>query len=380
MTEAPALRRQVGQLFLVGLGGTQLDATERAWLRLMRPAGFVLFRRNIEDASELAALLFAATEAAAGPDEHVPALRALDLEGGLVDRLRDLLAPMPSAAAVASSTNSNDAATHGHLIGRAARLLGFNATFAPVLDLALPESQPVMGTRVCGRTAQEVVEYARPFLESLRAERVLGCGKHFPGLGGGRLDSHLAMPRIARTWRQMSDEDLQPYRALMPLLPIVMVAHAAYPSILESDEEPASVSHFWISEVLRRQLGFPGLVLSDDLEMGGILSRMPIEEAAVAAILAGTDLLELCRDPALILRAYEAVLHEAEHSAAFRTMVRNAWRRVCSEKLTLLDTQLPREPAKEQLSRLRSDILVFSASLQAHNGAESDKDLRKVQP
>jgi beta-N-acetylhexosaminidase len=359
------LRHQVGQLFLVGLAGTQLDATERAWLRLLQPSGFILFRRNIEEAPEVTALLAAASEAASGSDERVPCFRAVDLEGGLVDRLRDLVAPMPSAAAVAASRRTRDAATHGRLIGRATRLLGFNTTFAPVLDLALPEAQPVMRTRVYGRTADEVVAYARPFLEALRAERVLGCGKHFPGLGGGKLDSHLATPRILRSWQQLSDEDLEPYRALMPLLPIVMVSHASYPRVTQAGDTPASVSRFWIRDILRKHLGFAGLVLSDDLEMGGILTHMPIEDAAVSALVAGTDLLEICKDPALVLRAYEAVLSEAERSTAFRSIVRSAYRRVSAHKGQLLNAQLPRVATKEQLSRLRSDILLFSAELEA---------------
>jgi beta-N-acetylhexosaminidase len=363
----PLLRHQVGQLFLVGLAGTQLDAAERAWLRLMRPSGGILFRRNIEERTAVTALLAAACDAAGGADEKVPCLRALDLEGGLVDRLRELVAPMPSAAAVAASGSKRDAARHGHLIGRATRLLGLNTTFAPVLDLALPEARPVMRTRVYGRTANEVVAYARPFLEALRAERVLGCGKHFPGLGGGKLDSHLATPRILRSWQQLSDEDLEPYRALKPLLPIVMVSHASYPRVPQAGDSPASVSRFWISDILRKRLGFEGLVLSDDLEMGGILNHMPIEDAAVGALVAGTDLLEICRDPALVLRAYDAVLSEAERSTAFRSIVRRAYRRVSAQKARVLDVQLPRVATSEQLSRLRSDILLFSAELEARD-------------
>lgn len=381
MSDTPALRHQVGRLFLVGLGGTHLDAAERAWLRMLRPSGFILFRRNIEDAAEVSALLRAATEAVQPQEQPAaPTLRALDLEGGLVDRLRDLVAPMPSAAAVAGSGSRRDAAMHGRLIGRATRLLGFNTTFAPVLDLALPQAAPVMRTRVYGQTADEVIAYAAPFLEALRGERVLGCGKHFPGLGGGGLDSHLSTPRIHRSWKQLSDEDLQPYRALMPLLPIIMLSHAAYPAVPEAGETPASVSPFWIAAILRKRLGFPGLVLSDDLEMGGILTQMSMEEAAVRALLAGSDLLEICKDPALIFRAYEAVLHEAERSAAFRKIVRAAWRRVDAETTKLLDTQLPRPATKEQLSRLRSDILAFSAEIEARErsaGSNTPQEARR---
>jgi beta-N-acetylhexosaminidase len=361
------LRHQVGQLFLVGLGGTSLTDVERAWLQMLRPGGVVLFRRNIEESAQTTMLLREATQAASSqhgkePDQ-IPALRALDLEGGLVDRLRDLLGSTPSAAAVAATGRIRDARRHGYLIGRATRLLGFNTTFAPVLDLALPDSATVLQSRVYGRKAEDVLRYALPFLDALRAERVLGCGKHFPGLGGGNLDSHAAMPRIERSWDELWLEDMAPYQNLARSLPIVMVAHAHYPKVVESGDVPASVSRFWITQVLRRRMGYQGLVLTDDMEMGGLLSQMSIEEAAIQALLAGTDLLEICRDPALVLRAYDAVLREAELSASFRTVVRRACHRVIAHKRRLLHTTLPRPATAEQIARQRLDLRSFTEGL-----------------
>ncbi len=371
MSGTLSLRRQVGQLFLVGLGAATLDASERAWLKLLRPGGFVLFRRNIEEAAQATQLLHEATEAAAGAGEHLPAIRALDLEGGLVDRLRDALCPTPSAAMVATFGSKRDAKRHGAMIGRAARLHGFNTTFAPVLDLALPESAPVMRTRVYGPTADDVIVYARSFLEGLRTERVLGCGKHFPGLGGGTLDSHHATPQILRSWDELWAEDIAPYRALLARLPIIMVSHATYPRLRRIEDVPASVSRFWITETLRRRMGYDGLVLSDDMEMGGLLTQMSIEDASVAAIVAGTDLLEVCKDPALVFRAYEAILSEAEGSPVFRARVRRACSRVIEHKQRLLDAQLPRAATAEQIARLRRDILLFTAELEASERART---------
>ena len=356
MAELP-LRAQVGRLMIVGLEGTELTTVDRAWLKLLRPSGVILFRRNIEQAKQTTALLRQATEACGGN-----VMRALDLEGGLVDRLRDLIAPMPSAAIVAATGRAADAKQHGALIGRAARLLGFNTTFAPVLDLALPEALPVMRTRVVSADPELVAHYARAFLEGLRTERVLGCGKHFPGLGGGTLDSHTSTPRITRTWEQLWNEDIAPYRDLARVLPIIMVSHAAYPRVTR-DEEPASVSPYWIGSVLRRRMQYTGLILSDDMEMGGILSKMSIEEAAVQAIAVGSDLIEICRDPALILRAYESVLSEAERSPAFRVKVRRAAVRVEQHKGKWLDAQLPRDATAAQLDKLREKVRAFAGSL-----------------
>ena len=283
------LRKQVGRLIIAGLEGAALSAVEKSWLRIVQPSGVILFRRNIEEARQVFTLLNDAASASG------PLFRCVDLEGGLVDRFRDLIAPMPSAAAVASSRKRANFTKHGRLIGREASALGFNVAFAPVLDLALPESRSVMRTRTFFDHAEGVMKYASEFLKGLGAEGVLGCGKHFPGLGAGNLDSHHATPVINQSWDQLWREDIQPYRELRSKLPMVMVSHASYPRA--GDALPASVSRYWITDVLVKRIRYRGLIISDDMEMGGILLQMPIEEAAVGAVAAGTHLIEICKDP-----------------------------------------------------------------------------------
>jgi len=352
------LRQQVGQLIIAGVEGTQLTALERAWLKLVQPGGIILFRRNIERAGQVTALLRETTEIAGAP-----LFRCVDLEGGLVDRLRDLIAPMPSPAAVFATGRRTNFVKHGRLIGQEARALGFNVVLAPVLDLGLPVSSAVMRTRVVSADPDEVAEYALAFVEGLEVAGVLGCGKHFPGLGGGTLDSHEAMPLIERTWKQLWEEDLAVFRALALRLPMMMVAHAAYPLI--KGKAPASISPYWISTVLRKRMGFAGLVLSDDMEMGGILTQVSIEEAAVKAVLAGTDVIEICRDPVLVLRAYDALLAEAERSAAFRRRVEAAARRVIEHKDRYLDAAMPRVASAAQIERLRTSVKNFAEDVAA---------------
>lgn len=351
------LREQVGQLIIAGVEGSELSSLERAWLRLVRPAGIILFRRNIEQAAQVATLLREVTEIAGAP-----LFRCVDLEGGLVDRLRDLIAPMPAAAAVFASRKAANFSRHGKLIAREAKAAGFNVVLAPVLDLALPASAAVMRTRVVSAQASDVIAYATAFVDGLDSENVLGCGKHFPGLGGGTLDSHQATPLIERTWKQLWNEDLAVFRALAPRLPLMMVSHAAYPKV--RDGEPASISRFWISGVLRKRMQFAGLVISDDLEMGGILTQCSIEEAAVKSVLAGTDLIEICRDPSLILRAFEALLCEAERSAAFRRRVESSYARVMEAKQRLLDARMPKAASTAQIEKLRAAVNKFAGEMQ----------------
>jgi len=350
------VREAAGRVMMVGLSGTALTDVERAWLRLIRPTGIILFRRNIETIPQTVALLREATRII-----DRPTLRCVDMEGGMVDRLRDVLTPMPSPARVFATRDPQMFYRHGKLIGKAAHMAGFNATLAPVVDLALANSAGVMKTRVVSAVPHEVRQYALTFLEGLETEEVFGCAKHFPGLGGGMVDSHLTMPVIDRKWADLWNEDLAPFRSLARRVPITMVAHAAYP-LVTKNHTPASLSPYWIQKILRRRIGFRGLVLSDDMEMGGVLSHCPIGEAVIHAISAGTDVVEICHNPALILTAYEALLREAEQRIAFRRQLTGAARRVdaWTRRWSLIQTLTLRSPTVAQIDKLRGQMAAFT--------------------
>jgi beta-N-acetylhexosaminidase len=242
------------------------------------------------------------------------------------------------------------------------KAFGFNCTLAPVLDLGLPESAGVMGTRTAGATAGEVVEYTRPFFAGLKRHGVTGCGKHFPGLGGGTLDSHRETPKIARTWKQLWRDDLAPYRALRDEIPMVMVSHGAYPRT-KGGKRPASVSRFWIGEVLRKQIGYRGIVLSDDMEMGGVLNAVPMEEAVVEAVRAGSDLVEICHQPALILRAYEGMVREGERSAAFRRILLKRARDAEKKRVKTFAGSMAPALSARQFEALRAEVRAFGKTI-----------------
>jgi beta-N-acetylhexosaminidase len=366
---------------VVGLSGTELSGLERAWLRLVRPGGTILFRRNIADAAQTRALLDEITSYCAPR-----ALRCVDLEGGTVDRLRDALAPMPSAQLVARADahptlapktktargwgTRSLAFEHGELIGRGIQAFGFHVTLAPVLDLVLEDSAQVMGTRSTGSNAEEIVAFARPFLAGLAAQGVAGCGKHFPGLGGGTKDSHFETPTIERGWSELWTEDIAPYRALRDELPMVMVNHAAYPHT-KGKNLPATASSFWVTDVLRKRIGYRGLIFSDDMEMGGILKFLPMEEAAVAAVRAGMDMIEVCHSPELILRAYEALIAEAERSSAFRTLLLKRAQEAAKKRARIVPAQAAKALTAKQFEALRARIYAFNEKVLAMTGETS---------
>ncbi|MGA2086087.1 MAG: beta-N-acetylhexosaminidase [Terracidiphilus sp.] len=359
------LRQAAGSLLVVGLGGTELTNLERAWLKLVRPTGIILFGRNIEDAKQTRVLLDEAT-ALCSTLCAAHSFRCVDVEGGTVDRLRNALAPMPSAQAVTLAARRTGKTKlireQGELVAQAVKAFGFNTTLAPVVDLALPDSALVMGTRAAAPTAREVVDYARNFLAGLAAQGVVGCGKHFPGLGGGALDSHLETPAIRRSGRELWRKDLAPYRELRNELPMIMVNHAAYPDT-PGRNRPASASPYWITTVLRKRLGYWGIIFSDDMEMGGILKFMPMEEAAVAAIRAGMDLLEICHSPELILRAYEALIAEGERSAAFRKLLLARAGQTARQCAKLFAGGVPPALSARRFEALRARILRFQKTI-----------------
>jgi beta-N-acetylhexosaminidase len=315
------LRRDCGQLLISGFHATEPSGPLCVTLRALEPGGVILFARNIQNAQQTFALLTQCDACVS-----TPLFRCVDLEGGAVDRLRDVLAPAPSAAEVAGTGNRKLFRRHGRVIGEAVRAFGFNVDFAPVLDLAFPASKKVMTTRTVSPDPEATIAYAREFLRGLHDARVLGCGKHFPGLGRATLDSHFDLPEVGATLPEMERSDLLTYRELRRELPFVMVAHAAYPAI--SGRQPASLSKKWMTEILRRKIGYRGLIVTDDLDMGGVLAAASVEEAAVETLRAGADMFLVCQNEENSWRAWEAVLREAERDRKFCRLVTELARRI----------------------------------------------------
>ncbi len=335
----------------MGFDGAEISTRLRSLLSDLQPGGIILFKRNIESASQTWELLRDTRKCIA-----TPAFRCVDLEGGTVDRLKDVIAPAPSLADVAASGNRKLYRLHGRVLGDECRLLGFNVDFAPVLDLGFEPSRSVLGSRTASADPKQVVVYARQFLRGLKDAGVLGCGKHFPGLGRANLDTHKELPAISAPAAQLTKSDLSPYRELRRQLPFVMVAHAAYPAVT-GDKTPASLSRKWISGVLRQRLGYRGLILCDDLEMGGVQAAATIEEAAVETLRAGCDIFMVCHNEQTVRRAYDAVLKQAEHDRRFAKLVADKARRVLAfKKRVRARTRHVPAPTSATVDKLRREI------------------------
>jgi len=318
--------RDIGQLLIVGFDGTKMATRLSSLLSRLQPAGVILFARNIKTAEQTWQLLRDCQQCVS-----TPLFTCVDLEGGSVDRFRDLLGPTPAAAEVFATADRKLFRKHGQIIGENCRTLGFNVDFAPVLDLAFEASRSVMSSRAVSANPRDAATYAREFLAGLKSTNVLGCGKHFPGLGEGKLDSHHELPVIEKPLKTLWAEDLAAYRALRAQLPMVMISHAAYP-LVTGDKTPASLSKVWIGDILRKRIGYRNLIVSDDLEMGGVLSAAPVGKAAVEFIRAGGDLCLICHQQNYIEKAYGEIVKMAAQDPKFAQRVAESVRRVLAFK------------------------------------------------
>ena len=340
------LAQQIGQLLIIGFDGTEMSPRLASLLTRIQPAGVILFARNIKGAEQTHTLLRECQKCVA-----TPLFTCVDLEGGTVDRFRNVIGRAPSPAEVFATGSRALFRKHGRVIGENCRALGFNVDFAPVLDLAYEASRSVMSSRAVSDDPKQVVTYAREFLRGLGEAGVLGCGKHFPGLGEAKLDTHHELPSVEKPLRKLWDEDLVPYRSLSLRreLPFVMVSHAAFPAVTK-DRIPASLSKKWITDILRKKIGYRGLICSDDLEMGGVLVAAPIEQAAIEHVTiehirAGGDLGLICHREDFILRAYEAMIREAERDGKFARRVRESAGRVLAFKLAFKEKGFDKKSA-----------------------------------
>ena len=350
--------QEAGQLFVIGFDGTEMSPKLRELLTRVQPAGVILFARNILNAQQTHRLL---RDCQGSVAERL--FTCVDLEGGRVDRFRNLYGSTPSAADVFASGRKKLYRAHGEVIGKACRLLGFNVDFAPVLDLAFAASRSVMSSRAFSTKPKEVVAYARQFLAGLHSAGVIGAGKHFPGLGEGSLDSHHDLPVIQKSLAKLWEEDLVPYRAMKRELPMVLVNHANYPAVT-GDSLPASLSKKWITGILRRRIGYRGLVASDDMEMGGVLKSAPIAEAAIEFVAAGGDLCLICHQQEYVEQAFEAIERECGRSSAFRNRVAESAKRVAAFKRAHAAKLRPAPtPAPEKVERLSRRLWEFSEQI-----------------
>ena len=279
----------LGQLILCGVPGKELDAASAELFRRVQPGGFILFGRNIESAPQLRKLIDDLRDLS----ETEPII-TIDQEGGRVSRLRLIGSEPPNAQQLRDKDDVDLIRRHGDITGRLLRVFGFNLDLCPVLDISFDDSADnSLRGRCYGKTVEQVVRNAGAFNDAMRKQGIASCGKHFPGYSAAKSDAHYELPKIDRAREELDANELAVFRKLIDKVDSMMICHGWYPS-LEPEKTPASLSRRVITDLLRSQFGFDGLVMTDDLDMGAILNGYGLEQTIRFAIGAGNDLVMIC--------------------------------------------------------------------------------------
>ena len=362
------LEQQIGQFLFIGLPGTELDADTRALIDEVKPGGIIIFGRNVAGPEQLRSLLDGVREML-----PTPPLIGIDQEGGLVDRLRRIFTPMPSARTIRQHGDLAAARALGRITGEVLRMLGFNINFAPVMSI-MTEDRDLLSnglySRSFGRSPGEVLGYTTVYMRGLQGTGLLGCLKHFPGIGAGEVDSHEEMPVVQLSHDDLIAQDLAPYIELFQRrddrVRCVMVSHGGFPNIDIREEvtggllEPASLNYNIVTKLLREELGYKHLVVTDDLEMGAIARHCEIEDAAVRASLAGEDMLLICASPDKIRRGYHGLLEAAKRGSLSKERIDESLEHIAKAKTVI---QPPYPLDLERFQVLADEIIKLNSKL-----------------
>jgi len=279
----------LGQLIMTGVPGKEVDAKTAKLFRKVKPGAFILFGRNIESASQLRKLIDDLRDLS-----EVEPIITIDQEGGRVSRLRLIGNEPPNAQQLRDRNDVELIRGHGDITGRLLRLFGFNLDLCPVLDISFDDdADNSLRGRCYGKTVEQVVRNAGAFNRALKEQGIASCGKHFPGYSAANSDAHYDLPRIDRTREQLDQNELAVFRQFVRDVDSMMICHGWYPCF-ESEKTPATLSHRIVTSLLRNEFGFDGLVMTDDLDMGAILTGYRLEETIRLAIEAGNDMAMIC--------------------------------------------------------------------------------------
>jgi beta-N-acetylhexosaminidase len=330
------LDAKIGQLFMIGIPGPQLDGSTEALIRECNLGGVILFSRNIEDPIQLSRLCLDLQDAAI---EHhgLPLILAVDQEGGRVARLREPFSQFPGNTAIGQDKEPEEKAKEfGRITAEEMKMVGLNMNLAPVVDVQRGEPEKHLAGRTFGEDPAMVALLGRTVVRSLQENGIMAVAKHFPGLGRTRLDPHVHLPRIELDMKEMEEVNLPPFQAAINEgVSGIMTSHAIYPAL--DTERPATVSPVVLTQLLRERMGFDGLIITDDLEMGAIAEHWGVAEGAAAAFEAGADILLICEDQKNVLGSLELIRSKLLRSEIPFQRLNASHERILKVRSTLLD-------------------------------------------
>jgi beta-N-acetylhexosaminidase len=335
-----ALRRQIGQLLIAGFNGYQLPVELKRLAREFGLGGVVLFARNVVDPEQVAELCYDAARL----DPELPLWVSVDQEGGRVARLKAPFTEWPPMATLGRSGDVHLAERFARALASELKAVGITLDYAPVLDVHTNPKNPVIGDRALADQAGDVARLGAAIIRTLQAEGIAACGKHFPGHGDTSTDSHHELPLVEHPIERLREVEFVPFRAAVEAqVSAIMTAHVLLPAL--DDKRPATLSQRIVTGVLREELGYQGVILSDDLEMKAIAGEYAVPESAVLAIEAGCDGMLICSgDHDAQAAALEAIVHAVEDDRVRISRVEDALARQRRTKERFLAASIAARP------------------------------------
>jgi beta-N-acetylhexosaminidase len=336
-----ALRRQIGQLLIAGFDGHQIPTELRSLAKEFGLGGVILFARNIVEPEQVAELSFDA----ARMTTDLPLWVSVDQEGGRVARLKAPFTEWPPMATLGRSGDVHLAERFARALALELKAVGITLDYAPVLDVHTNPKNAVIGDRALGEKAADVARLGSAIVRTLQAEGIAACGKHFPGHGDTSADSHHELPLVDQPPERLREVEFLPFKAAIEAgVAAIMTAHVLVPSL--DEKRPATLSRRVVYDLLRDELKFEGVILSDDLEMKAIAAEYAVPTAAVMAIEAGCDGALICSgDHDTQAAALEALVHAVEDDRLPLARVEDALRRQQRAKERFLASPLAAKPA-----------------------------------
>src|SRR5436189_4073548 len=282
-------RDSLGQLIMTGVPGKELDVVTACLFLDVYTGAYIRFGRNLENGTQPRKLIDDLRDLS-----QIEPIITIDQEGGRVSRLRRIGNEPPNAQQLREKNDIDLIRRHGDITGRLLRLFGFNVDLCPVLDISFnDDAENSLHGRCYGKDVEQVVRNAGAFNEAMRGQGIASCGKHFPGDSAATSVAHFQLPRIDRTREELDENELAEFREVIGDIDSMMICHAWYPCF-ESQPTPATVSRRIVTELLRNEFSFDGLIMTDDLDMGAILSAYRLDDTIRLCLEAGNDIMMLC--------------------------------------------------------------------------------------
>ncbi len=356
------LRLYLGQRLSVGFDGPVIPGEYESLIREYKVGNVILFRRNVESFEQLKSLcggLTALVEKETGMEPFI----MIDEECGSVSRLGHIATPTPSAMAIGATGKPRNARRIGEIVGQELRAAGINFDLAPVLDCCTNPDNTVCGNRCFGTTPDRVAEFGLQYIDGLQSMGVIACGKHFPGHGDTDVDSHLSLPIVNKTEAEVRETELKPFQAAIRAgIGSIMSAHVVFPA-MEPERVPSTVSRRMMTGLLREEMGFDGMIVSDGMEMKAVMDMFGLEEGVLRALLAGIDVALVCHSAEQAASAIRHLEKAYEEGRLDEENIVSHYRRIVSYKKNFRQVPCPTAAFGSDIQK-RDARTIMEASIQ----------------